>query len=379
MSGSINISLPDYPPEFTSLRNSNSVIELPEDLISPDFRPLPPREPFPEDRWQKPIPIEPTYTRRIVNIYQDPPGWTSRLPSPMLLAVLSGIIIGARKGGRMASYRFAAENSHRKPETLNGWYFYKKQKNYYVILNTVRSAIAYAARYSAFTFTLITLEASFEKIYPTFRSWGQPPLDKSITLPPADPSAHLNGFATIDLNEKTFWTDVPFEIDGVVDRKLVFSRLASGALAGGLLVGALARWYRFHPPTIRKIIFWGTVTGISHSAAVMFIEREKAREASISSSTISSSEPAPVTSSMSTSTLPSPIPPNFESTLQSTSLAIDSSASPPSALIHKTGDTDRDFSESQLKVPSDSPDESSGEQNQTKKSWFARLKGVLRA
>lgn len=43
---------------------------------------------------------------------------------------LSGIITGARKSALV----FLAENAHRRPDTVQGWYFYNKTKNYKMIL-----------------------------------------------------------------------------------------------------------------------------------------------------------------------------------------------------------------------------------------------------
>ncbi len=40
----------------------------------------------------------------------------------------------------MASLRFLAENAHRPPTTLQGWYFYNKTKNYRVLLAGFKGA-----------------------------------------------------------------------------------------------------------------------------------------------------------------------------------------------------------------------------------------------
>lgn len=49
-------------------------------------------------------------------------------------AMLVGTTIGMVRGARRASLRFLAENAHRPPKTLRGWYFYKKTKNYRMML-----------------------------------------------------------------------------------------------------------------------------------------------------------------------------------------------------------------------------------------------------
>lgn len=48
-----------------------------------------------------------------------------------------GTLIGIRRGGRHASLQYKAENAHRPPRTVGGWYFYHKTKNYKVILGAL--------------------------------------------------------------------------------------------------------------------------------------------------------------------------------------------------------------------------------------------------
>ncbi|KZT42897.1 hypothetical protein SISSUDRAFT_975852, partial [Sistotremastrum suecicum HHB10207 ss-3] len=62
-------------------------------------------------------------------------------PRLLLVPIVSftaGFLIGVRRGGRAASVRFLAENAHRAPTTVQGWYFYKKTKNYRVMLGALR-------------------------------------------------------------------------------------------------------------------------------------------------------------------------------------------------------------------------------------------------
>lgn len=61
-------------------------------------------------------------------------------------AIILGTTIGLFRGSRRASLRFLAENVHRMPTTLQGWYFYNKTKNYRVILGGVKEAGADALR-----------------------------------------------------------------------------------------------------------------------------------------------------------------------------------------------------------------------------------------
>jgi len=52
-----------------------------------------------------------------------------------------GAMTGSIRGSRLAGLRFAAENAHRAPTTLNGWYFYQKTKNYRVILGGLKGGV----------------------------------------------------------------------------------------------------------------------------------------------------------------------------------------------------------------------------------------------
>lgn len=61
-------------------------------------------------------------------------------------AVILGTTIGLFRGSRRASLRFLAENVHRPPTTVQGWYFYQKTKNYRVILGGLKEAGADALR-----------------------------------------------------------------------------------------------------------------------------------------------------------------------------------------------------------------------------------------
>ncbi|EKM59150.1 uncharacterized protein PHACADRAFT_249398 [Phanerochaete carnosa HHB-10118-sp] len=64
-------------------------------------------------------------------------------------AILLGTTIGLFRGSRRASLRFLAENVHRPPTTVQGWYFYQKTKNYRVILGGLKEAGADALKLGA--------------------------------------------------------------------------------------------------------------------------------------------------------------------------------------------------------------------------------------
>ncbi|TFK55890.1 hypothetical protein OE88DRAFT_1616147, partial [Heliocybe sulcata] len=57
----------------------------------------------------------------------------SKLYMVPLLSFALGTMIGVQRGSKVASMRFLAENAHRPPKTVRGWYFYQKTKNYKVM------------------------------------------------------------------------------------------------------------------------------------------------------------------------------------------------------------------------------------------------------
>lgn len=61
-------------------------------------------------------------------------------------AIILGTTLGLVRGSRRASLRFLAENVHRPPTTVQGWYFYNKTKNYRVLMGGLKEAGAEAVR-----------------------------------------------------------------------------------------------------------------------------------------------------------------------------------------------------------------------------------------
>ncbi|GJJ07313.1 hypothetical protein Clacol_001514 [Clathrus columnatus] len=59
------------------------------------------------------------------------------LPGSMMVA---GSFLGMFRGGRREGLRYLAENAHRAPTTLQGWYFYNKTKQYRVMLGALKGA-----------------------------------------------------------------------------------------------------------------------------------------------------------------------------------------------------------------------------------------------
>ena len=89
-------------------------------------------------------------------------------PIPMRYAIVpsvaaaTGFSLGLVRGSRKGSLQFLAENAHRAPRTLEGWYFYKKTKNYRVMLAGLKGGAAEGARLGAVGMMYVLLEGAAE-------------------------------------------------------------------------------------------------------------------------------------------------------------------------------------------------------------------------
>ncbi|CEL59415.1 hypothetical protein RSOLAG1IB_03348 [Rhizoctonia solani AG-1 IB] len=70
----------------------------------------------------------------------------------------TGFILGLTRGARQSSLRFLAENAHRRPTTVQGWYFYKKTKNYRVMWGGLKGGTAVGLKMAAFGGLWVGLE-----------------------------------------------------------------------------------------------------------------------------------------------------------------------------------------------------------------------------
>lgn len=87
----------------------------------------------------------------------------SRLYQVPVAALLVGTAIGAVRGSRKEGLRFLAENAHRAPTTLQGWYFYNKTKNYRMILGGLVEGGRQGAKLSAAAMGWVTIEESIRR------------------------------------------------------------------------------------------------------------------------------------------------------------------------------------------------------------------------
>ena len=76
---------------------------------------------------------------------------------------LTGLSLGVMRGGRTASLQYLAENAHRQPRTVEGWYFYKKTKNYRVMWGALKVGGREALRLGTAGLAWAALEDGFER------------------------------------------------------------------------------------------------------------------------------------------------------------------------------------------------------------------------
>lgn len=79
-------------------------------------------------------------------------------------AMVVGTALGLARGSRAAGLRFLAENAHRPPTTLKGWYLYKKTKNYRMMLAGLREGGAEAAKLGITAMGWVTFEEGLKRL-----------------------------------------------------------------------------------------------------------------------------------------------------------------------------------------------------------------------
>ncbi|KAI8061015.1 hypothetical protein BC940DRAFT_322895 [Gongronella butleri] len=75
-----------------------------------------------------------------------------------------GFGIGAFMGGRHSALQYLAENAHRLPTTVQGWYFYHKTKNYRVMLGGIQRGTRYAAKTGGLCLLYGAIEAALDDV-----------------------------------------------------------------------------------------------------------------------------------------------------------------------------------------------------------------------
>ncbi|KAH9966045.1 hypothetical protein BC827DRAFT_1125255 [Russula dissimulans] len=79
-------------------------------------------------------------------------------------AVCIGTAIGLVRGSRAAGLRFLAENAHRPPTTVRGWYFYSKTKNYKMMLGGLSKGGTDAAKLGFTALAWVTIEEGLNQV-----------------------------------------------------------------------------------------------------------------------------------------------------------------------------------------------------------------------
>ncbi|THH20140.1 hypothetical protein EW146_g1172 [Bondarzewia mesenterica] len=83
-------------------------------------------------------------------------------------AMVVGTALGLVRGSRMAGLRFLAENAHRPPTTIKGWYLYNKTKNYRMMLAGLQEAGKEAGKLGFTAIGWVTFEEGLKRM-----GWGE--------------------------------------------------------------------------------------------------------------------------------------------------------------------------------------------------------------
>ncbi|CAI5755591.1 unnamed protein product [Candida verbasci] len=87
-----------------------------------------------------------------------------RIEAILTTTGLVGLAIGLYDGVKISSARYLAENAHRLPTKVGGWYFYHKKKNYVMITQSLKFGIKSCIKYSLPLGCFVSLEYLFDLI-----------------------------------------------------------------------------------------------------------------------------------------------------------------------------------------------------------------------
>ncbi|KAK4054808.1 hypothetical protein OIV83_000732 [Microbotryomycetes sp. JL201] len=79
-----------------------------------------------------------------------------------LAASVFGFVSGLLTSSRLAARQFLAENAHRLPTTVQGWYFYQKTKNYRVMYNGLLGGFKTGAKIGLWTASFVGLQQAID-------------------------------------------------------------------------------------------------------------------------------------------------------------------------------------------------------------------------
>ncbi|KAI5780032.1 hypothetical protein EDC01DRAFT_754421 [Geopyxis carbonaria] len=90
------------------------------------------------------------------------------LPARLLFAVTASsalsFFLGASLGAHRAALIFRAENAHRQPHSVKGWYFYHKTKNYRTAWGGVRGGLKTAGRVGVWVGMYVVVEEAVDRV-----------------------------------------------------------------------------------------------------------------------------------------------------------------------------------------------------------------------
>ncbi|WVQ67864.1 uncharacterized protein L199_006069 [Kwoniella botswanensis] len=165
------------------------------------------------------------------------------VPTSLLIlpptAALIGLSIGLVRGGNRSRLRFLAENAHRQPKTVQGWYFYTKTRNYRVFFGAAKTGSKYALGLGGATATYVLLDESIGYIR------------ESIFGPKGVQDPTPGGRGLLEDREKK--ERASWRKGGV--------GWEDGGIAGGLMGLGVGVGYRLPRPLFIRSIIMGTLLG----------------------------------------------------------------------------------------------------------------------
>ncbi|OCF36696.1 hypothetical protein I317_03003 [Kwoniella heveanensis CBS 569] len=205
------------------------------------------------------------------------------VPTSLLIlpttAALVGLSIGIVRGGGRARLRFLAENAHRQPKTIQGWYFYTKTRNYRVFFGAARTGAKYALGLGGATAAYVLLDESIG--WSREHLFGYTPPPQSVSTLEADDGEEGSS------KKRVGWRRGPVQWE-------------DGALAGGIMGFVVGMTYRLPRQLFIRSVLMGLILGGSTSALQIAQDRvrqlkeeeDRRRAAESSSGANSASVPA---------------------------------------------------------------------------------------
>ncbi|KAJ9093089.1 hypothetical protein QFC21_006585 [Naganishia friedmannii] len=170
--------------------------------------------------------------------------WSVNLPRRLLIlpptALFLGALIGISRGGSRARLRFLAENAHRQPTTIQGWYFYTKTRNYRILFGSLREGAKTGMTLGAATALYVLTEEGVRLLR------NRLDLTRGISFNVATPEQ----------------VDGRSETPGITpsDGKIGMQWL-DGGIAGSVLGGVISGFNRFPAPLFARTVLLGTTFG----------------------------------------------------------------------------------------------------------------------